>query len=231
MACRFWVLSPDHHLYEDHASRVSDLFRNLSMKPVYDPLDCGYCVLSHKRIYMVYFPAPSNGPIHLQLNFAATRILVDKYLLDTITPMKPDPKRPPTEAEEQADMQAAMRCCAYGEAVFFRVDDKEQLLDYPLEELRQDWTAFFDPTHPAHCPLVSHVPYRHLWYTSICQRLLTMTGVPKFTNTVCDHVRVETLMVGRNLYALNPKRWLSLSSFDATVRPFLKKKGAGVLCC
>lgn len=205
---RFWVLTPECELYEDCAVSVDEMASRFKRIPDSCPLDCQFCIHPQRRVYMIYWSAPLQGPVTRKLNFPASRILVDRFLLDT-----PPPARP--RNDHAAQMKRAMRCCPHGIAVIFRVDEHEQLLDYPAPELCRDWSSFFVGMHPCCDPAflryLSYVPY-------------TATCSPNVRNIMAHHVlrervclsvtqvqRIETVVVGHNLFANDPERWLKLS--------------------
>lgn len=223
---RFWVFTADHHMYEDAADDIQLMLNRFRQLTDASPLDCQYSLLPDKNVFMIYWTAPArSGTIDRPLNMAATRILVDRFLLDTPTPLKPT--QPP--AHRQQEMQRAMRCCAYGKVVFFKVNKDEQLVDYTADEIKSDWMRFFVKNHPCADPknsaFLQTVPYSHLWFTQARFPIVVHMLREPFSGCVSQRQRTETVIIGHNLFMLDPLGWLKLNDFAATVTVhFLIKK-------
>ena len=98
---RFWVLSADGNISERYAANVSAMLKSFPPLDDASPTDCNYCILPKNRVFMLYWTAPKEGPVTKHLNFVASRILADKFLLDTWLPTTPPDCRPFLEAVDE----------------------------------------------------------------------------------------------------------------------------------
>ena len=221
----FWVLTAECELYQDFATDIDTMMSRFRKPDQGSPIDCQYCVLPEKRVYMVYW----TGHVNRALNAAATRILVDQFLLDTPTPSyRPDYNTILQPAADPAteEMQRALRFCPHGKAVFFKIDTDEALCDYPAKDIRLDWHRFFRSGHPStikqNSAYLSRVGYACLCQDSIIKEIAVNMLLEPFFNNMCQKQRVETVLLGHYLFSLNPATWLKLNDFDAVVRVFTR---------
>ena len=125
-----WVLGCDGALYEERLSSIHDIHR-IVVDPVHYPTDCDNVVYTRDLsiIYMCYSNVLRRRRLPRQqwkVNWVATRILLDKFLLEP--PLKLHTFDP----------------CVANHVLLFAVDAAtHQLVNYDLRSLARDWPLLF----------------------------------------------------------------------------------------
>ena len=223
----FWVLTAENQLYQDKAADLQILIDRFKPANYGSPLDCEFCILPEQRVYMAYWTCANTGhrPAH-SINITATRILADRSLLDTPVPA---PKlRWMIASDDEMEIQRAFRLCApHGNVVLFKVDEQEQLVDYPLATLRSHWHLFFVEDHPCTNRQFDDF-FARTFYCAARRRSVrefivqSILGEP-LVDTVSQRQRAERVLLAHHLFAQNPDAWLKLNKFDEAIAVYVLK--------
>jgi hypothetical protein len=207
----YWGLYPNNEMFQFWASSVDDLVNSCPTT------GADVCALSidntvlgkygdNRRVQMLHYSfSPPQASV---MNLTATRILVDKGLLDTVAPLK--------ELEHHR-----FDGCAFAIAIFFVVDRLDHLMDYNALEIRRDWPLFFIKQHPSvsDSPLLNE-PYIKAASSEYGAGFATGLLKEKFSGTLGQRQRIEATLLGSELYRRDPQAWLKANDFDATIKMY-----------
>lgn len=209
-------------MYQSSAPDIDALSRAcLSTPPEVCLLNIDLCILGKhgdkRRIHMMHWPYDLARGMYY-LNVPATRILVERNLLEPPTPV---------HSKVQAGIFDE---CPHGPVVFFAIGANDELLDYPFTELQRDWSSFFVNGHPSSCgrtrtpanpmpgkvkvedsfpstPELLVTAYPLLADKKVTEQIATRVLCERFSGTISQRQRVESTIIGHAIFRACPDTW------------------------
>lgn len=210
--CTYWCLWPGGELCQNWARSLDDLVGRCVSLPVdVCPTSIDQCLLGRvgdaRRVHMLHWPYCDDAELEpfKVINVIGTRILVDRNMMET-----------PVPGCCERDIFSQ---CAHGYVVFFALDKSDELVDYPLSVLTNEWPLFFVNHHPATSgsPLL-HINYFSLCDVEVCKRIATNVLREKWTGVVSQRIRVESVVIAHFIVSYDPVRWFRAAQFKRAVQ-------------